>query len=74
MIDLVQLCRIAEVKLNPETQLIPIMDTFDKDLFGEIPASDLIYAFNNAHIGMFEEKVEDEEEPLVNAKRYFVTQ
>ena len=49
------------------------MDTFDKNLFGEIPAADLINAFNNAHIGMFEEEGAAEDEPLVKAKRYFVT-
>ena len=48
-----------------------IMDTFDKNLYGEIPAVDLINAFNNAHIGMFEDETAVEEEPLVNAKRYF---
>ena len=48
------------------------MDTFDKNLFGEIPAIDLINAFNNAHIGMFEDEADVEDEPLVNAKRYFV--
>ena len=73
LIDFAQLCKIAEVKLDPQTQLIPIMDTFDKNLFGEIPAVDLINAFNNAHIGMFEDEEAVEDEPLVNAKRYFVT-
>ena len=71
---MVQLCKVAEVKLDPVTQLIPIMDTFDKDLFGEIPAIDLIQAFNTAHVGMFDdEEAEKEEEPTVNAKRYFIT-
>lgn len=37
-----QLCKMAEVKLDPQTQLIPIMDTFEKNIFGEIPATDLI--------------------------------
>ena len=49
------------------------LDTFDLDMFGEIPAADVAYAYNNAHIGLFEEEDPNEEKPIVNAKRYFTS-
>jgi len=31
------------------------METFDKSIYGEIAALDVIHAFKNAHIGLFED-------------------
>ena len=72
--DFAQLCLMTEVRLDPDTQLMPILDTFEKTVYGEIAALDLIKAVNRAHYGIYEEEGEDEEEKvLVNAKRFFQT-
>jgi Ca2+-binding EF-hand superfamily protein len=71
LIDFAQLCHMTEVKLDLKTQLEPIMETFDRNLYGEVAATDLISAFNTAHFGIFEEG-DQEEGKVVNAKRYFL--
>ena len=59
LVDLAQLCHLTGVKLDIATQLEPIMDTFDRNLYGEVAAVDFIYAYNNAHFGIFEEGGDD---------------
>ena len=56
LIDFVQLCRYLEVKLDVQTVVIPIMETFDKNMYGEVAAVDIINAFHKAHIGIFEDE------------------
>lgn len=66
---------MLDIKLDVRNVAIPILETFDKNMYGEVAASDLINAFHKAHIGIFEdaeEKALDAEAP-VKAKRYFLS-
>ena len=70
--DLQQLCILTEVKLDTETVLRPILDTFDRNLYGEVAATDLCKCINLAHFGIFEQGDQDAAlNTIVNAKRYF---
>lgn len=43
LIDLAQLCKYVDIKIkNPEKTLIPVMDSFDKNMFGEVSATAFI--------------------------------
>lgn len=74
LIDMAMLCVITEVKLNMETQLMPIMETFDTNIYGKVSKEEVVFQFKNAHIGVFEEEKPidaDDKQPTVTAKRYF---
>ena len=34
---------------------MPVFDTFDKNMYGEVSIPEFILTFNQAHIGLFEE-------------------
>lgn len=38
LVDFVQLCRMLDIKLKVEEQIVPILETFEKNMFGEIDA------------------------------------
>ena len=72
IVDLIQLIEYSGYKMeNGKQKLMAIMDTFDKSIYGEIPAQEIIHAFKNAHIGVFEETDEVDIKDTVTAKRYF---
>ena len=37
------LCVITEVKLNMETQLMPIMETFDTNIYGKVSKEEVVF-------------------------------
>ena len=43
--DLVAICRSQQFDADPQNVLAPIMDTFEKDIFGEVPCSEFIAQF-----------------------------
>ena len=53
--DMAQLCHMTEIKLDIKMVLEPILDTFDRNLYGEVAATDLIKCINTAHFGIFED-------------------
>ena len=55
LIDMVQLCQMLNIKISVERTLLPMMETFEKNMYGEVSCTDLINAFHKAHIGIFEE-------------------
>ena len=63
---MVQLCQMLSIKISVERTLLPMMETFEKNMYGEVACTDLINAFHKAHIGIFEEddRAEDEK-PVV---------
>lgn len=64
---------MTEVKLSVKEVLEPILDTFDRNLYGEVAATDLIKCINTAHFGIFDEEGTHAEDAIVSAKRYFQT-
>ena len=52
---MVQLCQMLNIKISVERTLLPMMETFEKNMYGEVSCTDLINAFHKAHIGIFEE-------------------
>ena len=43
LIDMAMLCVITEVKLNMETQLMPIMETFDTNIYGKVSKEEVVF-------------------------------
>ena len=63
--DLISLCRAQNFDVDPQNVLAPIMDTFEKDIFGEVPCSEFIAQFK----GVLRDG--EEEKQIVEANRYF---
>ena len=56
MLDLVTVIEYSGYKMQDgREKLQMIMDTFEKSIYGEVSAADVVIAFKNAHIGVFEE-------------------
>ena len=48
--DLHTICKSKKFDVDPYETLAPIMDTFDKDIYGEIPISDFVAQFKGMSI------------------------
>lgn len=46
--DFERLCRVNEFDADRETVLRPILECFDRDIFGDIPCKEIIVEFNKA--------------------------
>ena len=72
MLDLVTVIEYSGYKMQDGREKLQIvMDTFEKSIYGEVSAADVVIAFKNAHIGVFEETEAVGADELVRAKRYF---
>ena len=74
LIDFVQLCQLLDIKLEVRSVVMPILETFDKNMYGEVATSEFISCFYKAHIGIFEDEEQEnkDEGAPVQAKRYFL--
>jgi len=64
---------MLEITMDKDLQIVPILDTFERNMFGEVAAGDLINAIKTAHTGDTDEaeKVLEENQPVVECNRYF---
>ena len=70
--DLIAICSAQKFEVDAKNVLAPIMDTFEKDVFGEVPCSEFIAQFKGILVDLEETlKADEQGKPLVEAARYF---